>query len=92
MKKRLKIFIILIILTIFYLYVANITLLPKSITLLQGDKLKFATVFGISLKKQNTTFIDEENNYYEDILETSSIINDNKLHSVRQNEYECGII
>ena len=51
MKKYLKIAIILIILGIFYLYIANITLIPKSITLLQGEKLELATLWGINLKQ-----------------------------------------
>lgn len=53
MKKYFKILFILFILIIFYLYVANITLMPKSITLLQGEDLKLATLWGIKLNKTN---------------------------------------
>lgn len=55
MKKYLKIIVILLLLTIFYLYIANITLMPKSITLLQGEKLELATLWGIKLKQIKTS-------------------------------------
>ena len=85
MKKRLKIFIILIVLSIFYLYVANITLLPKTITLLQGEKLELATVLGVNLKKINSSINNENSKYLDKTLETSSIINDNNISSIRKN-------
>ena len=53
MKKFLKVFILLVILTIFYLYIANLCLMPKSITLLQGEKLELATLWGISIETSN---------------------------------------
>ena len=73
MKKYIKILIILIILIILYLYTANITLMPKSITLLEGEKLRLATLWGVSLKENVTTnpniiSIDEN---IDGVLETS---------------------
>lgn len=53
LKRKLKIFIILFILLILYVYVANITLFPKSILLIQGEKLNLATLWGISLKENS---------------------------------------
>lgn len=57
MKRKIKIFIILFVLLIIYIYVANITLFPKSIILMQGEKLNLATTWGVSLKEDG-----EENN------------------------------
>lgn len=55
MKKYLKIIFILAILLILYLYISNITLMPKSITLLQGENLKLATLWGITLNERSTS-------------------------------------
>lgn len=79
MKKYLKIGIILIILVIFYLYIANITLIPKSITLLQGEKLELATLWGIKLKQIATSNpnIDECKNG--SIIEASTGLEETKL-------------
>ena len=49
MKKNIKIFFILFILLIIYMYIANITLLPTSIVLIQGEKLKLSTLWGINV-------------------------------------------
>lgn len=51
MKRKIKIFVILFILLIIYLYVANITLLPDTIILMQGEKLDLATLWGIETKQ-----------------------------------------
>ena len=85
-----KIFIALIILTfliILYLYVANLTLMPKSITLLQGEKLELATLWGINLKQKNTSNINLNTNKTESTLETSSDIGQTKISEVRKNKY-----
>ena len=99
LKKYLILSIILIVLTIFYLYVANITLMPKSITLLQGEKLKLATLWGIKLVDTNLNIDSNEGalkttNYNASLqsvgetLETSGNINENRINSVRKNRYE----
>ena len=72
MKRFFKIFIILFILTIFYLYIANLCLMPKSITLLQGEKLKLATLWGVSLTQPNKDIYDDKQNI--ETLQTSSNI------------------
>lgn len=55
MKKRIKIGIILFILIVIYMYVANITLLPKSVILMQGEKLNLSTLWGIRIfEKENS--------------------------------------
>lgn len=45
--KNLKHVIIIIFLILIYIYVANITLIPNSIVLLQGEEFKFRKVFGV---------------------------------------------
>ena len=55
MKKYLKLIFILTILVFLYLYIANITLMPKSIILLQGEELELATLWGINLKQIKTS-------------------------------------
>lgn len=92
MKKYIKVVFLLIILTIFYLYIANITLIPKSITLLQGEKLELATLWGIKLKQEKTS--NPNINVDEDgaILETSSYVEESEISEVRKNKYECKFI
>ena len=73
MKKYIKRFIILTILMILYLYIANISLIPKSITLLQGEKLQLATLWGIKLNdKKNSNSNLNTNNNIGYTLETSN--------------------
>ena len=49
--KKLKIGLLLCILLIVYIYIANITLFPTSIILMQGEKLKVATLWGLQMKE-----------------------------------------
>ena len=63
---------------ILYLYVANITLMPRSITLLQGEKLELATLWGINLKETETSNRNININKETSVLETSGDIENNK--------------
>lgn len=74
MKKYLKLIIILTILLVLYLYVANITLMPKSIILLQGEKLELATLWGVNLKETETSNRNININKQNSVLETSGDI------------------
>ena len=89
MKKYFIALSILTVLIILYLYVANLTLMPKSITLLQGEKLELATLWGINLKQKNTSNININTNKTESTLETSSEIGQTKISEIRQNKHEC---
>lgn len=51
LKKRIKVFIILFILLVLYIYVSSITLLPKNIILMQGENLNLFTLWGIKIKE-----------------------------------------
>lgn len=55
MKKILKKTLFILFLLILYIYVCNITLLPSSYILLQGESLKFNTIFGLSLQEKRKT-------------------------------------
>ena len=90
MKRFFKIFIILFILTIFYLYIANLCLMPKSITLLQGEKLKLATLWGVSLTQPNKDIYDDKQNI--ETLQTSSNIGGERISDVRKYRYACKFI
>lgn len=92
MKKYFKVALVLIILIILYLYIANITLIPKSITLLQGEKLELATLWGIKLKQEETSNPNINANKVGTILETSSDLGETKISEVRKNQYECELI
>lgn len=92
MKKYFKIALILIILIIFYLYIANITLIPKSIILLQGEKLQLATLWGINLKQTATTNPNLGECKNGSIIEASNDLEESKIHEARKNRYECKTI
>lgn len=49
--KKLKITLLLFILFIIYVYVASVSLLPNEIILLQGEKLKLSTLWGINIEE-----------------------------------------
>lgn len=87
MKKYFKIATILIILVISYLYISNITLIPKSITLLQGEKLELATLWGINLKQIATTNPNIGECKNGSIIEASTGLEETKLTQMRQNRY-----
>ena len=83
MKKYIKVVLVLFILIIFYLYIANITLIPRSITLLQGEKLNLATLWGISISKEKTSNPNININEDGTILETSGSIQDGEVLEIR---------
>jgi len=92
MKKYIKVVLVLFILIIFYLYIANITLIPKSITLLQGEKLNLATLWGISISKEKSSNPNININEDGTILETSGSIQDGRVLEIRKNKYEFKVI
>lgn len=92
MEKYIKIVFLLIILIIFYLYIANVTLIPKSITLLQGEKLELATLWGLSVKQEKTSNPNININEDGTVLETSSFIEETEISEIRKNKYEFEII
>lgn len=52
--KKLKKFLIVIILMLIYIYVCNISMLPNNIILMQGEVLNLNTVLGVNVKNAKT--------------------------------------
>ena len=73
--KKVKQFLIIALLIIIYVYVCNITLLPSSIIIFEGENLNLKTLAGINIKRANNSNIQviqastpvesEDNNKYE---------------------------
>lgn len=73
--KKIKQFLIIALLIIIYVYVCNITLLPSSIIIFEGENLNLKTLAGINIKRANNSNIQviqastpvesEDNNKYE---------------------------
>ncbi len=53
--KIFKKLIVLLFLLVLYLYVANITLMPKNIIIMQGENLSVSTLWGVNIKQIATT-------------------------------------
>ena len=64
---------IIIALLIIFIYVCNISFMPESIIMMQGETLNINTLLGINLEQQNSNG---------QIIETSSLINKNKVSEV----------
>lgn len=52
--KFIKKFLIIIVITIIYIYTCNITMMPNNIILMQGETLNLNTIFGLGLKNEET--------------------------------------
>lgn len=53
--KKIKILLLLFIFIIIYMYVASVTLLPDNIILIQGEKLKLTTLWGINIEETSNS-------------------------------------
>lgn len=53
MKKKIKPILLILIFLIIYIYTCNITLLPDSIIIFQGEELNFKTVYGLKINNKN---------------------------------------
>lgn len=59
--KRIKIIITIIILSLMYLYISNITLIPNSIVLINGENLKYKKLPGIEISEIQETSSENYN-------------------------------
>jgi len=73
LKKKIRIFLILFVLLIIYVYVACISLMPNDITIMQGEKLSFFKLLGISLDETYNTNPNIGEYKSQKIVETSNI-------------------
>ena len=53
MKKKIKPILLILIFLIIYIYTCNITLLPDSVIIFQGEELNFKTVYGLKINNKN---------------------------------------
>lgn len=82
MKRKIRIFFILFILLILYIYIANITLFPKNILLMQGEKLNLRALWGINISEKENSNPNIGEYKKEGLIETSSIAEDTKIEEV----------
>ena len=82
LKRKITIFLILFSLLILYIYVANITLFPKSILLMQGEKLELATLWGIEISEKENSNPNIGEYTQEGIIETSSITENSEIEEI----------
>ena len=71
--KKLKKFLLIIILLIIYTYVCNISMLPSNIILMQGETLNLDTILGINVK--NTETLQASSNLNNSIVEQTGQLN-----------------
>ena len=71
--KKLKKFLLIIILLIIYTYVCNISMLPSNIILMQGETLNLDTILGINVK--NTETLQASSNLNNNIVEKTGQLN-----------------
>lgn len=78
--KKIKIYLLLIIAIIALIYASNITAIPDSLILFQGETLQLNTVLGIQIK--------EKNSQNEEIVEASSSLNEKNIISEETGKVE----
>ena len=84
MKKKLSFILLLSFLFVVYIYTANITLIPQSIILIEGEKLSLSTLWGIKMIEKNTTNPNLEGIAQYRIIQTSSEVEDNNEKTVEK--------
>ena len=82
MKKKIIIAFVLLLLLILYIYIANITLIPKSLILMQGERLNITTLWGINIKEENNTNPNIGEYTQGRILQTSNDVKENNYDEV----------
>ena len=78
--KKIKIYLLLIIAIIALIYASNITAIPDSLILFQGETLQLNTILGIQIK--------EKNSQNDGIVEASSSLNEKNVISEETGEVE----
>lgn len=81
MNKKIKVFLMFFTLLIIYVYCASITLMPDSITLIQGEKLNLFKLWGISVE-ENDNSNPNINNYKLNRTVEASNLEENELKEV----------
>ncbi len=82
LKKKIKIAILLIILLILYSYIANITLFPKNILLMQGEKINFTNLWGLAIEEVGNSNPNIGEYKSGQLVVASSTTEDNNLEEI----------
>ncbi len=82
MKRKIKIICILFILLIFYVYVANITLFPSTILLMQGETLHFINLWGIQVEEKKNSNPNIGEYQIAELVETSNSAENSELQEM----------
>lgn len=82
MKRKIRIFFILFILLILYIYIANITLFPKSILLMQGENLNLKALWGIKISEKESSNPNIGEYRKEGLIEASTIADNTTIEEV----------
>lgn len=77
--KKIKSILIILFLLIIYIYVANISMIPKHIIIFEGENLNISTLWGINLSKKNNSKLEYG---LTDTVQTVTNFNDNKINQV----------
>ncbi len=80
--KQIKKIVFVVFLLILYIYVCNITLIPSSYILMQGEDLDITTLFGLSLQEQS---------YPNTTLQTVSQTNQNKIETIGKLDFSLSL-
>ena len=91
MKKKLFIILLLFILLIIYIYATNISLLPKSVILMQGETLNLSTLWGINIKKKDISNPNIDDYKSQELVQASSNVNDKTLTEVGKSNFSFNI-
>ena len=91
MKKKLFIILLLFILLIIYIYATNISLLPKSVILMQGETLNLSTLWGINIKKKDISNPNIDDYKSQELVQASSNVNDKTLTEVGKINFSFNI-
>ena len=77
--KKLKSILIILFLLIIYIYIANISMIPKHIIIFEGENLNISTLWGINLRKKSNSKLEYG---LTDTIQTVTNLNNNKINEV----------
>ena len=82
MKRKIAISLLLSVLIIIYIYVANITLFPESILLMQGEKLNLALILGLDITEEQNSNPNIGEYQAKNLLQVSTITGNDEIKQV----------
>lgn len=82
LKRKIAISLLLSVLIIIYIYVANITLFPESILLMQGEKLNLALILGLDITEEQNSNPNIGEYQAKNLLQVSTITGNDEIKQV----------